>query len=166
MFSLDNVIDELRRALRSGGVPSVADVVRHAIRKPQLIDEVGSSRILHSEPGLTLVHTVVNGGFFSPPHDHRTWAVIGVYHGQENNTFYRLDAGSRIIEQCGGRELSEGEVLTLEPDAIHRIANPRQDKLIALHVYGRNIFAIERSAWDLTTGEERPFTLQIPRAAL
>ncbi len=123
--------------------------------------EIGSSQLLLSEPGLTVFHTVVNPGFISPPHDHRTWALIGVYNGQEDNTFYRLIGGSRRIEQIGGRNLERGEVLTLDPQAIHKISNPRGDKLIALHVYGENIFEIERSAWDSATGEEWPFKLRL-----
>jgi predicted metal-dependent enzyme (double-stranded beta helix superfamily) len=117
--------------------------------------------LLHSEPGLTVLHTVVNPGFVSPPHDHRTWAVIGVYDGQEDNTFYRLIEGNRSIEQIGRRSLKKGEVLTLCSEAIHQIANPLGRKLIALHVYGKNIFETERSAWDPATGDERPFKLAL-----
>src|ERR1700756_705344 len=116
---------------------------------------------MYSEPGLTVVHTVVNHGFASPPHDHRTWAVIGVYQGQEDNTFYRLTDNKRRIEQVGRRSLKRGEVLTLGAEAIHHIASPLEEKLIALHVYGRNIFEIERSAWDPATGDEYPFRLAL-----
>ena len=90
MYSLDNLLDELRQAARDGDLPAVADVVRNAIGEMPFVPQVGSSQLLHSEPGLTVLHTVVNPGFVSPPHDHRTWAVIGVYDGQEDNTFYRL----------------------------------------------------------------------------
>jgi len=139
----------------------VAEVARHAIREKPFVPEVGSSQLLHTEPGLTVLHTVVNPGFVSPPHDHRTWAVIGVYDGQEDNTFYRLIGGSRRIERIGDRSLRPGDVLTLGVEAIHKIANQGSDKLIALHVYGKNIVEIERSAWDLATGEERPFKLAL-----
>ncbi len=152
MYSLDNLLDELRQAARDGDLPAVADVVRNAIGEMPFVPQVGSSQLLHSEPGLTVLHTVVNPGFVSPPHDHRTWAVIGIYDGQEDNTFYRLVYGSRRIEQAGSRNLRKGEVLTLETEAIHKIANPLNNKLIALHVYGKNIFEIERSAWDPATG--------------
>jgi len=113
-YTLDNLLGELRQALQSGTPAAIAEVVRRAIREKPIV-ETGSTRLLHSEPGLTLLHTVVNPGFVSPPHDHRTWAVIGVYHGQENNNFYRLVGNNRRIEQTGGRELVEGEVLTLQP---------------------------------------------------
>jgi predicted metal-dependent enzyme (double-stranded beta helix superfamily) len=160
LYTLDSLLEELRQALGTGSPAALADVVRRAIREKP-VGETGSTRLLHSEPGLTLLHTVVNPGFASPPHDHRTWAVIGVYHGQENNNFYRLVGNNRKIEKTGGRELREGEVLTLPINAIHRISNPRQEKLIALHVYGQNILEIERSSWDPASGEERPFKLNL-----
>ena len=161
MYSLDNLLDELRQAARDGDLPAVADVVRRAIGEMPFVPQVAWSQLLHSEPGLTVLHTVVNPGFVSPPHDHRTWAVIGVYDGQEDNTFYRLTDGSRRIEQAGSHNLRKGEVLTLGADAIHKIANPLNIKLIALHVYGKNIFEIERSAWDPATSDERSFKLTL-----
>jgi predicted metal-dependent enzyme (double-stranded beta helix superfamily) len=87
MYSLENLLNDLRQALRNSDLRAVAEVVRHAIREKPFVPEVGSSQLLHTEPGLTVLHTVVNPGFVSPPHDHRTWAVIGVYDGQEDNVF-------------------------------------------------------------------------------
>jgi hypothetical protein len=49
----------------------------------------------------------------------------------------------------------------LGPDAIHKIANPRKETLVALHVYGLNVFEIQRSAWDPLTGAELPFAVKI-----
>jgi len=159
MYTLNNLLDELRHAVANNDLAAVADVVQRAIREMPMVSQAGSSQLLHSEPGLTVLHTVVNPGYASPPHDHRTWAVIGVYEGQEDNTFYRLVDSSRRIEESGRRNLRQEEVLTLSTEAIHKIANPGSNKLIALHVYGKNIFEIERSAWDLATGSERPFKL-------
>jgi predicted metal-dependent enzyme (double-stranded beta helix superfamily) len=87
--------------------------------------------------------------------------VIGVYAGQEDNTFFRLLEGCRSIEPIGRRSLKQGEVASLGSDAIHQIANPVTTKLIALHVYGKNIFEIDRSAWDRATGNERQFKLKL-----
>jgi predicted metal-dependent enzyme (double-stranded beta helix superfamily) len=161
MYTLDNLLNELRLAVAKCDLSAVAEVVRGAIRQQPFLEEASSSQSLHSEPGVTVLQTVVNPGFVSPPHDHRTWAVIGVYDGQEDNTFYRLIDGSRRIELIGGRSLRPGDVLTLGTEAVHKIANPGNKKLVALHVYGKNIFEIERSAWDLTTGDERPFKLAL-----
>lgn len=161
MYSLDRLLDELRQAVGNGDLIAIAAIVRDAIRRKPFASPAGSSQLLHSESGLTVLHTVVNPGFVSPPHDHRTWAVIGVYDGQEDNTFYRLIEGSRRIEQIGRRALRQGELVTLGIEAIHQIANPGSDKLVALHVYGANIFEIERTAWDPATGDERPYKLAL-----
>jgi predicted metal-dependent enzyme (double-stranded beta helix superfamily) len=158
---MDNFLDQLRRAVRNTDLTTVADVVRDAIREKPFVPEARFSQLLHSEPGLTVMHVAVNPRFVSPPHDHRTWAVIGVFDGQEENTFYRRSDDSRRIEQSGSRSLRQGDVLTLGIDAIHQIANPLNYKLIALHVYGKNISKIERSAWDPATGAERPFKLTL-----
>jgi predicted metal-dependent enzyme (double-stranded beta helix superfamily) len=160
MYTLDNFLDELRSAASDSDLTAMANAVQNAIREKPSAQNL-SSQMLHSEPGFTVLHVVVNPGFISPPHDHRTWAVIGVYDGQEDNSFYRLIDGSRRIDQVASRSLKRGEVVTLDSDAIHRIANPLSSKLIALHVYGRNIFDIQRSSWDPVTGDERPFTLAL-----
>jgi len=66
------------------------------------------------------------------------------------------DGGGRG-RPAGGRSVGAGEILTLGTGAIHRIANPRSDDLIALHVYGRNVLKVDRSAWDPVTMRERPY---------
>jgi predicted metal-dependent enzyme (double-stranded beta helix superfamily) len=157
MYQLDDLIRELREARRTGTEGGIEAAVRRAIAEPPVAGNPGRFQVLHDEPGLTVLHVVVGSGFISPPHDHRTWAVIGVYHGQEDNSFYKLVANSRAIEPAGGRSVGEGEILTLGTDAIHRIANPRIEPLIALHVYGRNVLTIDRSAWDPITMRERPY---------
>jgi predicted metal-dependent enzyme (double-stranded beta helix superfamily) len=161
MYTLNGLLNRLRQAVRNSDLSQVADVVRDAIQERAFVPQPGSSRLLHSEPGLTVLHVAVNPGFVSPPHDHRTWAVMGVYEGQEDNTLYLLADSSRRIEETSSLSLKRGDVLTLRIDTVHRIANPLSSKLLALHVYGENIFKIERSAWDLATGDERPFKLGI-----
>lgn len=166
MYSLDNLVADLKQGAAKNDFNAVQEAVRRAVAEKPLAADRGKLQILHDEAGLTVVHVAVNPGFVSPPHDHRTWAVIGVYNGQEDNTFYRLAGDTRAIEQAGGRTLREREVMMLGRNAIHKIANPRGDALLALHVYGRNIFKIERSAWDPVTGAEGPFDLKVagPRA--
>jgi len=48
------------------------------------------------------------------PHEHRMWAVIGMYGGQEDNAFYRRASGG--LEPAGGRELPAGDVLVMGDD--------------------------------------------------
>lgn len=161
MYTIDDLIRELREARKSGELSAVQEAVRHAVAEKPLVADVGRMQVLHDEPGLMVLHTAVACGIASPPHDHRTWAVIGVYNGQEDNTFYRLVPDTRAIEAAGGRSLQERDVLTLGPDAIHKISNPRREALVALHVYGLNVLKIDRSAWDLATMRERPFVVKL-----
>lgn len=93
-----------------------------------------------------------------PPHDHRMWALIGVYSGQEDNGFYRRASGGLVA--AGGRQLREGDVLALGDDAIHAATNPRRTCTGAIHVYGGAFLTTPRSEWDAANFEERPLDLQ------
>jgi predicted metal-dependent enzyme (double-stranded beta helix superfamily) len=95
------------------------------------------------------------------PHEHRMWAAIGMYGGQEDNSFFRRAPAG--LEAAGGRALRAGEVLVLGDDAIHAVANSRRDFAVALHVYGGDFFSVERSEWDDETYEERPRDLERTR---
>jgi predicted metal-dependent enzyme (double-stranded beta helix superfamily) len=155
---LDDFIYDLRRARRDHDLKTVQDLVVDAIHDRPLAAELGdpgTSQVLHAESGLLVLHAVAAPTYCTAPHNHRTWSVVGVYDGREDNVFYqRIPAGQRL-ERTGGRQLDKGEVLVLDDAAIHHIANSRQERLTALHVYGANIFALDRSAWssDGTTEE-------------
>ena len=42
------------------------------------------------------------------PHNHQMWAAIGIYGGQEDNTFYRRDPDDRrSLIESGGKQLRE-----------------------------------------------------------
>ncbi len=109
---------------------------------------------LHHAADLTVLHVAWTPGMTLYPHDHRMWAVIGMYGGREDNAFFRRARGG--LERAGGRQLDAGEVLVLGDEAIHSVANSRKEFAVALHVYGGDFFAVERSEWDPETYEERP----------
>jgi predicted metal-dependent enzyme (double-stranded beta helix superfamily) len=94
------------------------------------------------------------------PHDHRIWAVIGIYGGQEDNTFYRRQKGVPGLEKVNGRSLQEKDAVILGADAIHAVANPRRTLTGALHVYGGDFFAIPRSEWDTPEASEQPYSVE------
>ncbi|HEY6427053.1 MAG TPA: hypothetical protein VIX84_07450 [Acidimicrobiales bacterium] len=114
----------------------------------------GGITTLHNAADLTVLHVAWTPGMALYPHEHRMWAVIGMYGGQEDNVFFRRAPGG--LERAGGRELPAGEVLVLGDDAIHSVANSRKDFAVALHVYGGDFFSVDRSEWDDETFEERP----------
>ena len=118
----------------------------------------GGITTLHNAADLTVLQVAWTPGMTLYPHEHRMWAVIGMYGGQEDNEFFRRAPGG--LQRAGGRELPAGEVLVLGDAAIHSVANSRKDFAVALHVYGGDFFSVERSEWDLETHEERPRDLQ------
>jgi predicted metal-dependent enzyme (double-stranded beta helix superfamily) len=117
------------------------------------VDRGGINTLFKSDD-LTILHVAWTPGIALYPHEHRMWAVIGMYGGREDNAFFRRAPDG--LEPAGGRELEAGEVLVLGADAIHSVANTRRDYAVALHVYGGDFFAVERSEWDFETHEERP----------
>lgn len=108
---------------------------------------------LHSQPGLVVQHVVIPPGSGAPPHDHRVWAAIGIYAGQEDNALYRVCDGQ--LTPVGGRQLQAGDVLALDADAVHAVVNPRDGYTAALHVYGGDLDALERTTWG-TDGSPAP----------
>jgi predicted metal-dependent enzyme (double-stranded beta helix superfamily) len=116
--------------------------------------DAGGITPLYNADDLTILHVAWTPGMALYPHEHRMWAVIGMYGGQEDNAFYRRASGG--LEPAGGRELPAGDVLVMGDDVIHSVANTRRDFAVALHVYGGDFFTGERSEWDFDTYEERP----------
>jgi predicted metal-dependent enzyme (double-stranded beta helix superfamily) len=137
----------LRKTMADAG--SVADVMRPA---------EGGISLLHHEPDLTVIHVVWAPGMQLFPHDHRMWAAIGIYAGQEDNAFFRRDRGT--ITPSGGKELDVGDVLVLGADAVHAVANSRDRLAGAIHVYGGDFVNEPRSQFDPETLEERPFSME------
>lgn len=109
----------------------------------------------HVSAELTVLTGVWGPGMALPPHDHRMWAAIGVYTGQEDNAFYRRAPGGLL--GTGGRQVCHGEVLLLGDDVIHAVANPSRTFTGSIHVYGGDLLATPRSEWDPVDFAERPY---------
>jgi predicted metal-dependent enzyme (double-stranded beta helix superfamily) len=92
------------------------------------------------------------------PHNHRMWAVIGIYTGREDNVFWRRVPGAPgKVEIAGGKALSVGEAEPLGHNIIHSVTNPIRRLTGAIHVYGGDFFNSDRSEWDPETLTEQPF---------
>src|ERR1700728_3167986 len=112
-------------------VLAVRDVIDELVgdhaRLEQALGPVDSGGIttLHNAPDLTILHVAWTPRMTLNPHEHRMWAIIGMYGGQEDNSFYRRTSGG--LESSGGKELPAGEVLVLGDDVIHSVANSHRD---------------------------------------
>ena len=74
------------------------------------------------------------------------WAIVGIYTGREDNIFWRRVAGR--LEAAGAKALGRGDVEPLDRDIIHSVTNPIPRVTAAIHVYGGDFFAADRSEWD------------------
>ena len=99
------------------------------------------------------------------PHDHRMWAVIGVYSGREDNIFWRRVAGGAggLIEAAGAKSLGERCAEPLERDVIHSVTNPLERLTAAIHLYGGDFYGAKRSDWDPETLLERDYDFALHR---
>jgi predicted metal-dependent enzyme (double-stranded beta helix superfamily) len=110
---------------------------------------------LHATPELTILQVVWAPRMRFGPHDHRTWAAIGIYTGGEDNAFYRRTGDT--ITESGGKSLRPRDVVLLGDDAIHAVTNPTAEFAGAIHVYGGDFFATSRSEWRGEPYREQPY---------
>jgi predicted metal-dependent enzyme (double-stranded beta helix superfamily) len=168
MFDLDDFIADCRATLREA-TPELAirELLTRVLVRPAEVEAAlgtprrGEIRTLHHSPELTVLDVIWTPGMAIYPHDHRMWAVIGLYGGREDNTFYRRAPDG--LSAIGGRELRTADVAVLGQHVIHSVANPLREFTGAIHIYGGDFFATPRSEWDPATFRERPFDIERAR---
>lgn len=168
MFDLDRFVAECRTALRETAPElAVKAVVERTVAAPSAVEAaLGTPRrgeivTLHHSPELTVLNVLWAPGMAIYPHDHRMWAIIGLYGGREDNTFYRRTASGLVAS--GGKQLERSDVTVLGQHVIHAVANPSRQVTGAIHVYGGDFFGTPRSEWDPETLQERPYDVERAR---
>jgi len=159
MFDLERFIEECRAALAADSSHRlVREVVARAVSEPGAVlkglGEPGRAEIqkLYHARDLTILNVIWGPMMTVMPHDHQMWAVIGIYSGREDNIFWRrLPDGSGRVEAAGARALCVGDAEPLGHNIIHSVLNPIPRLTGAIHVYGGDFFAAERSEWDSET---------------
>ncbi len=139
---------------------AVREVLARGVRDPAaMLMAVGPPQragltVLHRSPELTVFSAVWTPQMNLVPHDHRMWALIGIYTGREDNILWRRS--ERGVTAFGAQALFEGDVAVLPTDAIHSVTNPLERFTGGIHVYGGDFFATTRSQWDPETRAEQP----------
>jgi len=162
MFDTDAFIARCRAALPAGP-EAITRLIAEAVADPDALDAAlgvptkAGARVLHQAPDLNIIQFVWPPLFVLRPHEHRIWAAVGIYRGGEDNVFWRRRADdARRIEPQGVQALRPGDVALLPADVIHSVANPVDGLSAALHVYGGDLYATERSEWDAIALTEKP----------
>ena len=100
-------------------------------------------KLFHSD-ALTIINVVWAPGMMVMPHNHRMWAVIGIYTGREDNVFWRRVKGTpNKIEAADAKALCAMDAETLGSDIIHSVINPIDKLTGAIHIYGGDFFAAD-----------------------
>lgn len=149
-----NELIEACRDVAGGDTPTrdVGELVADFLHQPDISGLLGDGdrstyQALYRGEDILVLHGVVPP---TPapvaPHDHRMWAVIGVYQGlEQNELFVRNDGGG--LDTVDRFTVAAGEVRTLDPSTIHSVQASGDRYLGAIHVYGGDLFGTPRSTW-------------------
>ena len=169
MFDTDVLVAECLTAVRgeTDARRAVREILARTLSKPEPVaraigKDLGGIDLVYNSEELTVLNVIWAPGMAIYPHDHRMWAVIGIYGGVEDNTMYRR--GPERIVEAGGKSLRESDVIALGADVIHAVANPERRFTGAIHIYGGDFVNQPRSQWDPDSLQEQPYDLEQVRA--
>jgi len=110
-----------------------------------------------ADRSLSLFSLVVPPAAETPIHDHLAWGLVGLYRGTQDEEIYaRRDGALQLMER---RSLHPGDFYVLLPprDDIHRVRTTSAETSVSIHLLTNDTGCVWRSAYDLDSGEARPF---------
>jgi len=168
-FDLERFIDDCKLAIKEDKPQrAVYEIVQNAVTDYQAVmDAVGEPKRgmierIYTSDELTIINVIWSPKMTIMPHNHNTWAIIGVYTGREDNIFWKRIKGDKNgkVEAAGAKTIAAGEAAQLGKNIVHSVTNPTSVYTGALHVYGGNFFEIERSEWDPLSLDEAPYDVE------
>ncbi len=166
MFEIEQFCADCRLAMQETDQQrAVREIVARAVSDPaSLMQVIGAPQkagvnTLHRSDDLTVLNLVWGPEMNLMPHDHSMWAVIGIYQGREENTFYRRSEMDGLTK-LGLKIMNEKDCSFLDETAIHGVYNPLTKLTGGLHVYGGDFFGTPRSEWDPESFEESPYDVE------
>ncbi len=164
MLELERLVAECRAAMKEDRAQAhIREIVARAVSEPAaVLQAVGEPQraefqTLYRGDDLTVLNVIWAPWMTLLPHNHRMWAVIGIYTGREDNIFWRRVEGSEgKIVAAGAKALGLKDAEPLGENIIHSVTNPIPRMTGAIHVYGGDFFGIPRSEWDAETLREQP----------
>lgn len=164
MFDIDDFVGECRAA-RAETEPrrAIKEVLGRVLdRRNEVVEAFrpaeGGLNVVYRSDELTILNVVWAPHMRLYPHDHRMWAAIGIYAGQEDNEFFRRSGpGEPTLTESGGKSLGTGEVIVLGDDTIHAVTNPLGQLTAGIHIYGGDFVNQPRSQWGPGPRTERPY---------
>ena len=121
VFDAAEFVSDVRSAAASSdSIKAVQEVVAAVIVDRAAIDSALGTELkpeqetLLSSEQLTVQRIIWPLGLVSSPHEHRMWAVVGVYAGEELNRLY--ERGPEGLRERDTRTVPEGDVFFLDAD--------------------------------------------------
>jgi predicted metal-dependent enzyme (double-stranded beta helix superfamily) len=165
MFDKERFIEDCRAALKEKNThAAIKELVEKAVSDPAALMRTigepakGGVDTLYKAHDLTILNHCWGPQMVFKPHDHRMWAVIGIYTGREENSFFRRSADGLV--RHGMKVMEPKDTTPLGASIIHAVTNPLDKVTGALHVYGGDFFAAPRSEWDPKTFREQPYDIE------
>ena len=104
MFETEQFIADCRAAFAADPThKAIREVLSRAMSEPAAVlrglgePKRAEIRTLFHSGSLTILNVVWAPGQITMPHNHRMWAVIGIYSGREDNVFWRRLPGERCL---------------------------------------------------------------------
>ena len=106
---------------------------------------------------LSLFSLVVPPRAQTPVHDHLAWGLVGLYRGTQDEEIYAVRDGA--LELVERRTLGPGDFYALIPpcDDIHRVRTTSSETSVSIHLLTNDTGCVWRHAYDIASGEQRPF---------
>ncbi|WP_204602138.1 hypothetical protein [Paremcibacter congregatus] len=168
-FDRDRFVEDCIWAhMETDPVAAVREVLARAVSRPGAVlaglgkPKAAGLDVLLSSPTLTIFAASWTPQMNLLAHDHKMWALIGIYAGREDNILWR--EGDNGLEAYAANCLFESDVATLDANAIHSVTNPLQRFTGGIHIYGGDFFATERRQWDPETFQVEPSDGDVIRA--
>jgi predicted metal-dependent enzyme (double-stranded beta helix superfamily) len=174
--SIHDLADRIRDASAPGTGPDperVRDILQEALASPGDWIDPAYQQLGEGDYALYPVYRATDGrcsmlvvvlrpGTPLPVHDHGSWAVIGVYQGREQETWFRrVDDGTvpgRAQLEVEQRFVNRRGTVGVVPDGrIHTVEAMDGQQAVSIHLYGTDIVTQQRSEFDPQAGTERVF---------
>lgn len=160
MSARDQFVEHIKAANAEGGRDRVREVLAGCLAEwagppPWVVQVVGGEfSVIHRDDTLTIMNIIWPPGIVTEPHNHNSWAVIGIYQGREDNLLWAREGDG--IKPIGALTLSAGDTHAMDRDDIHTAFNPGQSLTGAIHIYEGDFLTTPKREWDPVTHQERP----------
>lgn len=118
----------------------------------------------------SMLVVVFGPGVRAPVHNHGAWAVIGIVHGRERETWFRRTddggvPGTARLEEERSFVNATGSVHVVPDGIIHTVEALDGVDAVSIHLYGTDIVTQDRSEFDMATGRVQPYRPPVSDAA-